>query len=262
MRTTGASIPVARPAREEPVYDTDAGPADGDFWSLAKTPMILRLPRGHAAIAVLFVIALFFISYAVGYSKGKRTGTEETRAQFETFDQMPLVPDAAAAQAAIDRSGAPGSSANWATTPAPAANSNQLASITPMSRTTRTVAQSNVAAAADTSVPATPIEPGGMDDPRQPGENYFVLVQAPVPDAQQLQRFMATQQVPCILLKVRGSDWVQVIALRGFKKEELKTAEYNRFREKLLRLGYNWKNEMRGGTDLSDLYPAKYNGPE
>jgi hypothetical protein len=105
-----------------------------------------------------------------------------------------------------------------------------------------------------------------ISDPRIAGLNYFNLVTvAPseVEGVRQLQRFLAEHRVATFLDTANnGRLRVLVDVTRGFSRQDLDTLEYAEHRHRIQALGKQFQRLNHGmGTDLSDLYLDRFDGP-
>ncbi len=98
-----------------------------------------------------------------------------------------------------------------------------------------------------------------VDDPREPGLNYFRMLQIDASyaaEADRVIRFLATQGVDAAAIPINNGRFVKVVALRGFQRvgDEAAVA----YKRDLQRLGRKWKTEHKGTTDWNDLYAEKF----
>lgn len=103
----------------------------------------------------------------------------------------------------------------------------------------------------------------GRVDRRTPGLNYLVLASCPPKEAQRLQAFLAERQVDVMVGPRNNKGLCQVIALRGFTRQQYRdTDEKTRFMVRMRALGRDWKSSNKGkGDDLSSMYYDKYDPP-
>jgi len=108
-----------------------------------------------------------------------------------------------------------------------------------------------------------PLDPGRVD-PRVPGLNYLVLASCPPDEARRLQGFLAERQVEVMVGPRNNKGLCQVIALRGFTRQQYRdTDQKTRFMARMRALGRDWKSANKGkGEDLSSMYYVKYEPPE
>lgn len=102
------------------------------------------------------------------------------------------------------------------------------------------------------------VEPGDTTDPRQAGLNYFVVCRYPEAEARRAQAFLAEHGVASFLQQDQNTPFFEVIAMRGFKADQLRT-DARQFERELERLGRLWKQsrEYKGPSEF-DPYPRKY----
>ncbi|MEO0513973.1 MAG: hypothetical protein AAF086_01595 [Planctomycetota bacterium] len=117
-----------------------------------------------------------------------------------------------------------------------------------------------------------PVEtPGGsggiaLTDPRAVGRNYFILATvrpSEVEGVRELQKFLAERGLETFLDTVNnGRLRVLVDVTRGFTREELRNLKHAPHEQTIRALGREWKKQQGGiGTDLSDIYRDRYDGP-
>lgn len=85
---------------------------------------------------------------------------------------------------------------------------------------------------------------------RTVGHNYFVLAHYPQADAQRLVNFLDGHGVDTAAFKQHNGRLFQVVALRGFRRQEITGPDRQEFEQKLRQLGRTWKNK-RYGPDFS-----------
>ncbi len=98
---------------------------------------------------------------------------------------------------------------------------------------------------------------------RQPGLNYIVLAtfsKAGSAEGQRLVQFLQANGVEAGMVPWHNGGSFQVLALRGFTREQLSSAAFQDFQETLLELGRLWKAKYKGETNFLDMYPARYPG--
>ncbi|MEM9913408.1 MAG: hypothetical protein AAF911_00435 [Planctomycetota bacterium] len=103
-------------------------------------------------------------------------------------------------------------------------------------------------------------------DPRAAGLNYFILATvrpSEVEGVRELQKFLAANGLETFLDSV-NNDRLRVLVdvTRGFTREELRNLEYAEHEQRIRSLGRAWKKQQGGiGTDLSDIYRDRFDGP-
>lgn len=251
---TATSQEATASPRSLPADASRDASVDGDWLSQARQPFVLRLPRGQAAAIVGAMLLLIVLAYGVGHTRGVRIGEEAVRSQMgELSEAVPLLPE----DAGRSGSGSPTLTVGSGTGTATISNGTRttMAQASPEHGSgSAQFVSSGQAAEANQGASIR----RASADPREPGLNYFVLAHYPIEDAARLKKFLEQQGVPCVILSTGRSDQYQVQALNGFLREELDSREFNVFREKLIRLGFIWKREHRGPTDLSGAYPQLF----
>lgn len=114
----------------------------------------------------------------------------------------------------------------------------------------------------------TPGGSGGiaLTDPRAVGLNYFVLATAhekEIAGVRQLQKFLADHGLETYLDKANNAGLRQLVDVtQGFTRQELRNLEHATHEQRIRTLGKLWKQQHGGlGTDLSDIYRDRYDGP-
>lgn len=98
------------------------------------------------------------------------------------------------------------------------------------------------------------------DDPREPGLNYFRLVQIPADseaDGQKIIKYLSANGVDAALIPIKNGTYYKLLALKGFSKP-ISDPKAQQYRKLLLKLGRKWKSELKGSTNWSDMIPEKY----
>ncbi len=108
-----------------------------------------------------------------------------------------------------------------------------------------------------------PLDPRRVD-PRESGLNYLVLASCPPSEAGRLQAFLQERQVEVMVGPRNNKGLCQVIALRGFTRQQYRdTDEKTRFMTRMRALGRDWQTANKGkGEDLSSMYYVKYEPPD
>ncbi len=194
------------------------------WWGQTQHPVVLRLPKGQAALLGLVFFLMILLAYWVGVMRGYRSGQREPSLQSVIATEA--LPDTRSSSPPVALPDDP------ATRDRPT-RAAHLGDFSPVARV--------------------------QSDPRQVGLNYFVLAHYPKEDAHRLVQFLANEGVPAAGFGKHGKNRYQVVALEGFHKDELDSSDYNQYKQKLLRLGHVWHS--RGlGPNFSGIFPALYNG--
>jgi hypothetical protein len=100
---------------------------------------------------------------------------------------------------------------------------------------------------------------GSPDDPRQPGFNYFRLIELPTSAREEGSRavtFLKENGVDAAMIPVNNGRSYKLLALRGF--DRIGVPEAKTYRERLEMLGRLWKAKHKGSSDWHDLIAEKY----
>jgi len=208
------------------------GEGGGGGWM---TPLLLRVPRGLAAVVIVGVLALIAVAYWVGHSRGEskiRKEAEQLSAQQSQFAE-----DVARAQ----NSG----TAAPPRTQTPTPPNNNRTALTPPPNPT-----------AGGAGPKSVLTPGK----RQVGLHYFLLMTTDRKGSDEFVQFLKDNQVEAGAFLSNNGRFYEVYALRGFPKDLLASKEREDYEAELKRVGRRWKALKRGNTDLSDMAPRQYRG--
>lgn len=108
----------------------------------------------------------------------------------------------------------------------------------------------------------------GRADRRIEGLTYFVLAEFPAsPDgrndarghAEDLVGFLRDQAVEAKMV-IGHNKGLRVVALTGFRDDQIASADYQKYQQELSELGRRWKQVHGGLTDFSMMKPEKYTG--
>lgn len=227
--------PAAEPEviSRAPAERTRSAEPHGEGGWAPGTPVILRLPRGVAVMMGVAALVVLLIAYFVGHAVGYRAAVLTARQDVEEASRMNEVANGGT------RNPLPGIAGlqTGTTTPPPAV---------PGTRST----------AGGPTAPEKPLAAG--QDPRVAGLNYFVLVQLDRTEAERLQRFMTENGVESLLVPSHNGKSFQVVALKGFRGDQLAGSERRAYEQELRRLGRLWKSQNKGASNLADMYPAKF----
>ncbi|MFG0251856.1 MAG: hypothetical protein ACF8NJ_03175 [Phycisphaerales bacterium JB038] len=206
---------------------------------------VVRLPVGYILIVAAGVVILAVAAFYIGFDLGDRAGMRKAQELNRTYGPTtidPLVDDY------IDPVGA-------AATPG-GADGGTVGD--PSREDEPTTAADAEDGAAETSSPAEPA-PVGTTLERVEGLNYWILTSYLTPaEGERLIAFLGEHGVPARAYENPGTEFVQVWALRGFTREELRSPAAPAFEQQLRRLGRLWKNERGGTDDLATMYKKKY----
>jgi len=252
-KQAGEREPAAETAEPEPQQGfsgAEGGPSArlGDagqrLWDWARTgaaPIVLRVPRGLAVVALVGAILLLVLAYWVGYVQGRDAGEATAREQVARQEQALRQPPA---EAEAYEGMAPGQGRS-------------------------AFGEGNGGDGAGAG--GGDASGGGEGDPREPGLNYLQLAIYPVEAAERLQAFLAERAgVETVLEPVhnRRGEFRRVIAVdQGFGAEAFnKQANPEQFRarqrylEQLRQLGQQWQEHTGGHDALESMNFRKYRG--
>jgi len=196
-----------------------------------REPIVIRvplwLPIVAGATAVMLVIIIAWAGYYMGYRTGigKYQSYDASLASLqETYDSPPR---------ALIPSYVPGAADG------PAQQAGRGASVR-----------------AGGSGGSRAVEPS---DPRDPGRNYFRLMELPSSakgEGERALTFLLNEGVDAALIPIKNGGSFKLVSLRPFSK--ISTDEARQYQNLLRSLGRKWKAKHRGATDWSDLYAEKY----
>ena len=243
-RTPPSQSAPSQPAQPEP----DREPTDAAWWSWSGVgvPIILRVPRGVAVAIAGGLLALLVLSYWVGYSRGW------SAAEVQAQQQQAGNPDALRGrQAPTPRTGGSSDAGNRGAASNGAGRGSQAGGT------------SASAGRIELDGPAPgPHRAGSTGDPREAGFNYFVLATYTPEAARRLAEFITRRGVETVLEPVHNRGLVRVWAVnRGFPPDELGSAAYQAFEDRLQKIGRAWKDHNDDfGDALESMHPDKYEG--
>lgn len=236
----------------------EAPPPSGPQAVLAKSqqPLILRVPQGLLVISGLVVIGLIVLAYMVGSSRGYNKaetdlnlGEQSRRAEFD------------AQRSNLRSGGSQGMDPNR-----PAVNRPPPVGLPPVPPGLSSGSRSNNTGAAIGPQPASesgtsagkPVVSGAVQ--RQAGYNYFILATSNHDESQRLAQFLRENGVDAGVFPQHNGGSFQVVALRGFPRDQLTSPARKDYERELRRLGRIWKTQKSGSSDLADMYPDLYRG--
>ncbi len=192
----------------------------GRWWARTAQPLVLRLPVGLAVVLGLTFLLLIVLAYWAGQAHGRRGASVRS---------IPLEPGHVQAPPSKLAAGQPAMSLV----------DHQEGS-----------GGRHGSAAADRQEGVTE---------RRAGLNYFVLAHYPEADARRLVTFLRRHGVEATAVRPHNKRLFQVIALRGFRRDQIESPGRRQFERELRQLGRAWKSQ-RLGPDFSqtgiylDLY--------
>ncbi len=214
------------------------------------TMVTLRLPRGFAVLLVGLFLCVMVLAFWVGSSWGQRRAIEQT--QIENT------------MTALGGRTLPPPRDNMGLTPTPMAPSPSPAP-GPLPSPPQTQRNQTQLTPPSSPIPAGPavVVQGSQRDVRQPGLNYFTanLVGATQDEAGAVVEFLWQEGVEAQAIKLHNRRLFQLIALRGFSREELGSPACKAYERQLQQLGRQWKTMNPRRIDFSGIYPARYDPP-
>lgn len=211
----------------EPVTPVGAGPSP--WWVGATVPIVLRIPRGLAALSILGLLLLVMLAYWVGASRGR----------------------SAAQQAISERN--PDASA--------LAGTRGVGHVS-ISRAQDAGQGAGDAAAGGTEEAEQQVVQTTFDERRERGLNYFRLVKTSREEGEQIAVFMAQAQIDIQLVLVDNDRSCIVYAVeRGFRGDELSSDARRQHESHLRALGNQWKQLGSGHSNFGTMIPERYSGP-
>lgn len=246
LRDRPVSVPVRSRGGERAVEGEAVPPDDHDPMRWLAPGRVLRIPVGYLMVAAAAFIALGVGAYSIGYEVAESRVRRDFARTQATLGEQPSTPARDPLLADVDEAG-PGSTAER-----PGRTSPQTDSAPSQSG----VGSETVADAGERGGGPAPLEPGV--DPRQPGMNYVVLLLTSVDEADRAAAFLRRNGVRAGVFPANRPGWRHVIALRGFPAGTLDSAEFRRYKARLMELGQVWKRDHRGASDFSDMWEQKY----
>ncbi|MCX5659789.1 MAG: hypothetical protein NTW19_08720 [Planctomycetota bacterium] len=248
---------ISRAPSDRPV--DGPGPLGGTWLDRAQQPM--RVPQIMFLWLLLFFVAGVSVAFWAGKVHGYTQHLNETRAT-------------RAAEEAVFRNG--GRIAAPTSDGLMSGNSNPPIGPAPGKPTRPTTSGSSGTSTGHTGTPTgqppTALQPPaaapGVKPPaavppsgtaaRQSGLNYMVLATLPEDEAGHLAQFLREHGVDAGAFARHNSRSFQVVALRGFTREQLASPVKQEFEKELRRLGRVWKDQKNGATNLADMYMDLY----
>jgi hypothetical protein len=238
----------AQDARADVGSSRSVGPAgEGGFFARFQGPVVVRLPRGYAAILGLGVLGVVLLAYWAGHHRGqaamaaaqREDRVAENRIFERTLGSSPV------------RNGlnASGTTRTSRVDPLVLGNVQEVAAAPPR----RT--------ALDTSPRAVLVAKGR--DPRKMGLNYMVLASDDQSGATRVLEFLWKNGIRAAAFRSKRHSLFKVVALdRGFTAQELRGADYREYRDRLVRLGQRWEASVSGARSFvkQGMHPDKFKG--
>lgn len=208
----------------------------------------VRLPRGFAVLLVGLFLSVILLAFWVGSTWGQRRAIQET--QFETT------------LTALGGRSIPPPREIVGMSPTPiAVPPDPVAPPTSRNPAVPSATRGDVVRGG----PVVVIQ-GAQRDARLAGLNYFTanLVGATQEEARAVVEFLWQEGVESQAIKLHNSRLFQLIALRGFAREELGTPACKAYERQLQQLGRQWRADARNPrkVDFSGIYPARYDTPQ
>ncbi|XAL99253.1 hypothetical protein OT109_16935 [Phycisphaeraceae bacterium D3-23] len=228
QRAADKAAAASRPAAPtEPAPPVGAGPSP--WWVGATVPIVLRVPRGLAALSILGLLLLVILSYWVGSARGR------SAAQQQIADANPdasaLAGPRGVGHVSISREQDAGEGPGDASAGDGADSEPQVVQTT-------------------------------FDERRERGLNYFRLVKTSREEGEQIAVFMAQAQIDIQLVLVENDRSCIVYAVeRGFRGDELNSDARRQHESHLRALGNQWKQLGSGHSNFGTMIPERYSGP-
>ncbi len=214
----------------------------------------LRLPRGFAVLLVGLFLSVILLAFWVGSSWGQRRAIEQSQIEntMTTLGGRALPPP----RDSMGLTPTP-----MAPTPTPVPNPQQ----TQRTQTTQSQTPPTTPTTIASVGPAVVVQ-GSQRDARQSGLNYFTanLVGATQDEARAVVEYLWQEGVEVQAIKLHNRQLFQLIALRGFSRDELGSAACKAYERQLQQLGRQWRTMTAQNPrriDFSGIYPARYDSP-
>lgn len=232
MRQRAASGGAAPKPREASTLGDGGRRSGSPWWVGASSPLVLRLPRGLAALAVLGLLLVVVLAYWVGASRGK-SAAEAAYAQQQGQTGGVIGPRGVGG-ISVSRAGGPGGS------------------------------QGNGEAGAGGSG-GEPVQEvvTTFSEQRERGLNYFRLVYTSREEGEAMAEFMARNGIDIQLVLVDNDRSCIAYAVdRGFRSDERDSDARRYYESQLKELGDLWKQRGSGNSGFSTAYLELYKGPD
>ncbi|MCZ6836615.1 MAG: hypothetical protein O7G85_12635 [Planctomycetota bacterium] len=99
-----------------------------------------------------------------------------------------------------------------------------------------------------------------FSDPRQSGQNYFILMQTTKEGAERVVRFCRKHGLETYAVVRNNARTFKVIVLPGFESTERSSQKVKDLETLIHRIGDKWRREEGGTTDFRDKYPSLFKG--
>ncbi len=223
----GGAVPGPRTSEPSAKSSRSGG---SPWWVGASSPLVLRLPRGLAALAVLGLLLVIVLAYWVGASRG-RSAAEAAYAQ-QQAQAGGIVPGPRGVGAvSVSRAGGPGGNGE--------AGENGNGTESPQEVVTT------------------------FTERRERGLNYFRLIYTSREEGEAMAEFMARNGIDIQLVLVDNDRSCIAYAVdRGFRSDERDSDARRYYESQLKELGDLWKQRGSGNSGFSTAYLELYKGPD
>ncbi|MFG0292335.1 MAG: hypothetical protein ACIAQF_13840 [Phycisphaerales bacterium JB065] len=237
------SRPINKPGSSHtPVSDPLVEEEDSAFG--IKPGRTIRVPMGYLFFAIAGVIALIFGGYMLGYQQRDRLAEKE-RLRMLTNDAGPNGENTIADPLVSNATNHSGNPSNLT-------NSDSSGSQTQQPRNT------GGGASTGSPLPNVWFVRNGVQDPRQPGLNYFILAtNYPWDEAEKAALYLGRNGVGAVVYPSTRSNRWNLSTRQGFEGGTYRDAEAQALVERIKSIGERYQDVERGATDFDDLYPAR-----
>jgi len=232
---------------QQPAPDHDEANASSWF----TTPLVMRIPRGTAAIFAMSGVGLLVAAFLLGKMQ-QRHATEVVMTDYETqahalanVAKDPVNPNLIPQHVYTQPTHQQPATTGPTNTPGPAVN-------------TQAGDAGATAATGQQSQPAPALADGF--EPREPGFNYFRLQVMPLAGREEglaAVQFLRSNGIDAVLIPINNGGSLKLMALQGFAKPNSDPAA-RAYRDRIRTRGRLWKAKHDGSTDWSDLFAEKY----
>ncbi len=205
---------------------------------------VVRLPVGYILIAAAGVIILAAAVFYIGLEMGARAERLDAEERYRRYGSPtatdPLVDEV------VDPVGAAAASRGAA---------GDRETTTPPS-TDQGTRSADAGEEAGETTPPVRNDPADGSLERVRGLNYWIVSRTHAEEGERLIAYLRDNGIAARAFP--DGEFVQIWVMRGFSREELRTAAAPAFEQRLRRLGRVWKNERDGADDLATMYQKKY----